>query len=106
MTIAEVGGLRHDLVAGFESVDTAGMEAASGRDLCRARDVGVQQDVLPLYRRVRNGDVGQQGFSVRMRRIPVDLVSRRNLDDLAEIHDRNTIGKVVHEVQVMGNEEE
>ncbi len=66
MSIPEVGCPRNDLVAGFEAVDTAGMETAAGWYLGGARDVSLKKDVLFLYRRVRDGDVGQERLGVRV----------------------------------------
>jgi hypothetical protein len=66
VAVPEVGCARNNLVAGFEAVDTAGVEPAAGRYLGRARNVSFEQNVLFLYRRVRDGDVGQQRFGVRV----------------------------------------
>ncbi len=66
MAIPEVGCTRNDLVAGFETVDTAGMEPAAGRYLGGTRDVSLKQDVFFLYRRICNGDVCQERLGVRV----------------------------------------
>ena len=66
VAVPEIGCAWDDFVAGFEAVKTAGVEPAAWRDLRRARDVSFEQNVLLLYGGVRNGDVGQQRFGVRV----------------------------------------
>src|SRR5512143_7398 len=71
MSASKVGGARYDFVAGVETVDTAGVEAAAGRDVRGARDVALEQDVLFFHRGVRDWDVCKQCLGVRVRRVAV-----------------------------------
>jgi hypothetical protein len=103
---AEVRGPGYDLVAGFEAVDTAGVETAAGRDLCGTRDITFEKDVFFLEGRVRHRDVGQQRFGVGMRRIAVDRFRGRAFHDLAEIHNDDLVGEVAHDIEIVGYEQE
>ena len=69
MTVTKVGCFRYDLVAGLEAVDAAGVKAASGRYLCRAWDITLEQDVLLFHRGIGNRDVSQKRFGVGMGRV-------------------------------------
>src|SRR5512136_2469096 len=91
MAVAEIGWARYDLVARLKSVNAAGMESAAGRYLRRARDVGLEQDMLLFNRRVGNRDVCEQGFGVGMRGVLVDIFCRRYFDDDPEVHHRHAV---------------
>ena len=53
VTVAKIRCSWHNLVAGIETVNTAGVEPAAGRYMCRTGYVSLEQNVLFLYRRVR-----------------------------------------------------
>ncbi len=106
VAVSEVSCFRHEFVTGFKAVDAAGVEPAARGDLCRARDVSVQQDVFSLYRGIGDRYIRQQRLGVGMGRVFVDLVGGCELHDPAEIHDGHTVREVVHQVQVVGNEQE
>ena len=75
--------------------------AASSRHLA-AGPLGAQSG-CPC--RVLAGDGGQQCPRVRVVGLVEDLVDAALLDDLAEIHDRDAVGGVVHDGQVVRHEE-
>src|SRR3990172_1303099 len=106
MSVAEIGCFRHDPVTGIEAVDTAGVKTAAGRYLRRAGDISLEQDVLLFHQGIGNRDVGKERFGVGMGRVFVNLFSRRDLDDLAEIHDSNAIREMSHEIEVVRDEQE
>ena len=85
----------------------ARVEAAAGWRIDRAGYVARQDDALAfaLDRRVRDGYRAQQRLGVRMQRALVQEVTRRQLDDLADVHDRHTVRNVAHHAQVVGNEQ-
>ena len=60
---------------------------------------------LPALRRILDRDRRQQRLRVRVRRALVDVVPRPDLDDLAEVHDRDAIGDVTDEREVVGDEQ-
>ena len=63
--------------------------------------------MLPLLRQVGVGDRHgrQQGLGVGVDGAPVELLRGRDLDDLAEIHDRDPVGDVPHHAEVVGDED-
>ncbi len=83
------------------------MEAAAGRRVDRARDVALEDDppALPLGDRVRDRDRRQQRPGVRVARRAVELLRRPELDDLAQVHDRHPVADVLHDRQVVGDEQ-
>src|SRR6476620_798734 len=76
---------RLDLLADVRRVPAARMEAASRGRVDRARDVAHEDDALPLLAQVRVGDRhrGKQRLRVRHDRALVELLRRRELDELA-----------------------
>ena len=60
---------------------------------------------LPLDLRVGDRDRRQQRDRVRMERVVVQVVGRRDLHDLAEVHDRDPVGDVADDRQVVRDEE-
>ena len=59
--------------------------------------------LAPLARaRLRDG--GEQGVGVGVQRLAVDRLLVADLDDAAEIHDRDAIGDVAHDAQVVRDE--
>src|SRR5665648_1167729 len=81
-------------------------DAALGR-VCRAGHVALEDDAPPgpLGRRVRDGDRRQECLGVRMLRVVVEHCAVRDLDDLAEVHDGNTIGDVLDHRKIVGDDQ-
>ena len=83
------------------------MEAARRRWVCRARQVAREQDrlALPLDDGVRNRHRREQGDRVRVERVVVQLVRRRDLDDHPEVHDGDPVRGVPNDGEVVRDEE-
>ncbi len=83
------------------------MEVAAGRRVDRAWHVTTENDPLAplLDHGVRNGHRGEKRLGVGVERIVVERVAVGHLDDLAEVHHRNTVGNVLHHREVMGDEQ-
>ena len=86
----------------------AGTEAAAGGRVDGRGDVTGEADALAALRLVAVGlgDGGQKGVGVGVTRAAVDGVAVADLDDLAEVHDRDALREVPHDGQVVGDEEE
>ena len=55
--------------------------------------------------RLDAANLGEQSFRIRMIRLIEELRRRRALDDTPEIHDDDAIGDVLHDAQVMADEQ-
>src|SRR5579859_3552720 len=77
-------------------------EVAARRRIRRARDVAFEHDSLPppALRRLFDRNCRKQRLCVRMSRLVVDLMLVADLDDLAEVHDRDPIGDVADDREV------
>ena len=51
------------------------------------------------------GTADEQREGVRVDRVRVDLLGRADLDDLAEVHDRDPVGDVADHAEVVGDED-
>src|ERR1700730_3668421 len=83
----------------------ATVEAASRWRIDRARNVTLEHDSLASHRGIGNGYRGEERLGVGVRRISVQLLARRNLDDLPEIHHGYARRYVFDNRQVMRNEQ-
>src|SRR5260370_30011421 len=81
------------------------MEAATRWWIQRAGHLARQLDALGTRRGVDCRNRGEQRARVRMAWIGIDFVTVRNFDDLAEIHNRNTLADVFDHAQVVRDEE-
>ena len=91
---------RHDVRA-------AGVEAAAGRRMQRARNV-VGQPLAATSaapRRVGGRHGGDQRLRIRVQRAGVQRALVGELDDLAEIHHGDPAGDVLHHAEVVGDEQ-
>ena len=50
---------------------------------------------------VRNGHCCQQRFGIGMERLLIKRLTVRKFDDPAEVHDRNPVGEMVHQMKVV-----
>ena len=55
--------------------------------------------------RVGERDGGKQGFGIGMKRVFVDFLHGRQLDNLPEVHDSDPITNISHHAEVVGNKE-
>src|SRR5215218_5765841 len=94
------------LLADVLRLPAPGAETAAGRGVQRARHITGQPDPFPPGRvgiRFRHGR--QQGMGVRVAGVVVELVAFSDLDDLAEVHDRDPVGDVPDHRQVVRDEQ-
>src|SRR5262249_40746708 len=79
----------------FGRMLAARMEHAAGRRIRGRGYVAAQHDAALLHRRVRDRDGREQRLRVRHQGLAVEVDGRRELDNLAEIHDGDAIGDVL-----------
>src|SRR3954449_2169582 len=77
---------------------TPGAEATTARRIGRSWRVADENDARPVTfdERIRDRSCGQQRLRVGMRRSAVQLRHGSHLDDLAEIHDGDTMAEMAH----------
>src|SRR5215470_3743561 len=83
----------------------ARVEAAARRRIDRARHVTLEQDALALQRGVRNRHRGEQRLGVGMLGIGVQLLRRRDLDDLAQVHHGHARADVLDDGEIVRDED-
>ena len=86
---------------------TARMEAAALGRVDRVRDVSCEDERLaaPAAARVRDRDGREQRAGVRMPRGCIEVVGRRELDELPQVHHGDAVGDVPDDAQVVGDED-
>src|ERR1700682_2554657 len=92
--------------AAIEHEWTSGVETASAGWIDRARHVALQDHRSAGGARVRHRHRREQGLGVGMLRRGEDLLPGRHLDDLAEIHDCDTVRHVLDDRQIVADEEQ
>ena len=107
MAVSVVDQRRLDLSADLRRVAAAGMEAAALRRVDRARDVALEHDPLPLLRQIGIGNRHrrEQRLRVGHDRPRVELLGRRQLDELPEVHHRDPVAHVADDAEIVGDEE-
>src|SRR5918995_5978605 len=108
MTVRELAQRRHLRRAPSRlDIRTPGVEPASVWRVGRAREIAGQEDrlALRLHLRIRDRDGGEKRDRVRVQRVLVQLLRRRDLDDRAQVHDRDPIGDVPDDGEVVGDEQ-
>src|SRR5919112_4296141 len=88
MTRLNLPELRLNSTTHLLSQRAAGAEVASGRRVGRAWKIAAEDDALPLplKRRIGDRDCRQQCPGIGVKRVFVELRTRRELHQLAEIH--------------------
>src|SRR5262245_50364748 len=84
---------------------TPGVEAAPRRRVDRARHVTLEQDPLALHGRIGNRHRRQERLGIRMARVGVELLRRRDLDDLAQVHHCHARRDVLDDREIVRDEE-
>ena len=85
----------------------AGAEPAAARRRDRRRDLAAEvRPVLGPLVRVRDRDRGEQRGGVRVRRLLVERVGRADLADLAEVHHDDAVADVLHDREVVRDEDQ
>jgi len=80
-------------------------EDTTRRQIDRALDTPSQNKGLLLMVRIRCRDSRDQRLRVRMEGIRVNFLCLCQFDNLAQVHDRNTVTDVVDQIQIMGYQE-
>jgi hypothetical protein len=93
-----------DAVGVSRVVDAMTESRAQGR-IDRRRDIAREHDVVATLRGIRFRDSREQGLGVGVTRGLVNSRSVSGLDDFAEVHDSDTIRDVLHDSEVVSNEE-
>ena len=65
----------------------------------------MKHDALLAYCRVGVGDGREQRLGVRMERVLVELLGRRQLGHLAQVHHADAIGEVLDDREVVRDEQ-
>ena len=86
-------------------VQATRVEPAPRRRVDRAGHVPRQDNALPPQPRMRDGHRREQCFGVRVLRIGEQLIGHRDLDDPAQVHDRDPVADVLDHRQVVGDEQ-
>ena len=82
------------------------MKNASGRRIDGRRHVPLKDDPLgEIAARSAFRNRGEESRGVRMLRILVQLGRRADLDDMAEVHDRDAVGDVPDDAQIVRDED-
>src|SRR5437764_2832333 len=97
---------RHDSHAGdvFRWMVTAWMKNAAGRRTRGRWNVALQNDSLLSRLRVGHRHGRKQRLGVWHQRLTIEIVRRRQLHDLAQIHHRHAVGDVLDDRQVVRDE--
>ena len=81
------------------------MERAARRNVRGARQVALDEHVLFLDRRIGNGHGGEQGLSVGMQWVAVEVLVGSNFHKRTQIHDADAIGNHLDDGKVVGDEQ-
>src|SRR5882757_2703738 len=92
--------------AAIEHVGTSCVETASAGWIDRAWYVALQDDRLAGGPRLRYRHRREESLGVGMPGRAEDLLPGRHLDDLAEIHDGDTVRHVLDDRQIVADEEQ
>ena len=103
-------GLRHrerrdSIGADRLGENTAGTEAAAGGRVDRVGRIAGQRRFLAAAVGVHGWAAVQQRRRVGMGGMFIDAVDRAELGDAAEIHDQHAVGHVLHDVEVVADEQ-
>src|SRR6185312_16329173 len=105
---AVVDERRLDRAADLRGITAARVEPAARRGRYGARWVAAEHDAVAealAPGRLDSGHGGEERLRVRMDGPGMQLLRRRELDDLPEVHHRDPVGDVTDDVQVVGDEE-
>src|SRR5207245_1408655 len=95
-----------DGTADLRGMGAAWMKAAGGRRRDRVRRLALDDRSLAraVLLRVRDRDRGQERLRVGVDRLDIQLLPGRYLNQLAEVHDRDAVGYVAHDREVVSDE--
>ena len=81
------------------------MKAAARRRRRGARQIAFEQSALAQRGRIGHRDRGEKGAGVGMAGLPEQFFGRRRLHDLAEVHYGDAIGDVLHNREIVADED-
>ena len=93
--------LRHLAAAAIDRIGAAGVKAAAGGRIERARHLALQHDAAALCLRLRHRNGRQQRAAIGMAGGGKQRLGFRGLDDDAEIHHGDAVGDVLHDGQIV-----
>jgi hypothetical protein len=91
MALAQVLPLRFLPGADFPGLKASGVESTARRGPKRAGDVPLQDDALTLLPGLGKRNGGEKGYGIRMPGGIEKPVPRSQLDNLAQVHDRDPV---------------
>jgi lysophospholipase L1-like esterase len=96
---------RRSLLTLFGAILTSGMELTSLRRICRAGKLTLKCYGLRLSVGIRNGNRREERLSIGVLSISADVLGGTGLNDVTQVHNGNTVGDVLNDGKVVGNEE-
>src|SRR5262249_8782269 len=105
MPCAIVGKQRLVVPAGLAYERTTRVEAAARGRRQGAPNVAFEQGAFARCSRIGERHGSEQGTRVRMARLAEQFLGGRGLDDLAEIHYRDSVGDVLYDCEIMADED-
>ena len=93
--------LRHLAAAALDRVGAAGVKAAAGRRIERARHLALQHDAAALGLRLGHRDRRQQRAAIGVAGRGEQRLRFGGLDDAAEIHHGDAVGDVLHHGEIV-----
>jgi len=99
--------LRVHLGTDLLRLPATGVEAAARGRVHRRGHVAGEDDALALLLDLRVGDRDgrEQRLAVRVERVLVEVDAVGELDDLAQVHDRDSVADVAHDREVVRDEQ-
>ena len=82
-----------------------GVEPASRGRVHRGRDVALEDQPAAPAARIRVGDRGQEGHGVGVAGLPVEVLHRAHLRDLAQVHHAHPVADVLDDREVVTDEQ-
>lgn len=107
VAVSDLLELRSLLAADLLSNGATRVETAARRRIDGRRRIAGKDDALAslLNVRIRHGNSGQQRLRVRMMGLGVERLPVGKLDHLTQVHNGNAIGDVLHNGQVVSDEQ-
>lgn len=105
MRLTDFSHFRDFLATDFHGVWTSGPKRTARRRICGIGDVTLQDRSLRGGFGIRNWNGRQQRLGIRMTRLAVNRLTGRNFYNFSQVHDRHSIGYVLDNGQIMGNEQ-
>src|SRR5580704_3587849 len=102
---AGVGERRLDPGTDVFGEGAARAEAATRRRIARIGRIALDRRLLGALARIHRRPRREQRLRIGMLRIAVDRLDRPQLDDLAEIHHQHAVAEILHDVEVVADEE-